>query len=148
MIERVLAGLAELAGLRGVRVLVDGDADAAVVADDRATERLLARLFATLVAAGMSGETLRASVYINLSAVEIAVDRPRSLAGLDVDALLALQGGDDVAEGAPLLGTGFAFRVMRNLAAELGGALELGPVHLTIRLPASLDRTVNLATTI
>lgn len=147
MIERVLAGLAELAGLRGVRVLVDGDSDAQVVADDRAAERLLGRLFATLIAAGTAGETLRASIYANPSAVEIAVDRPRSLAGLDSEALLALD-GDDAHEGAPLLGTGFAIRVARNLAAELGGALELGPVRLTLRLPASLDRTMEQVTTI
>lgn len=148
MIERVLAGLAELAALRGVRVLVDGDRDARVLADDRAAERLFGRLFATLVAAGVSGETLRASVYANPSAVEIAVDRPRSLAGLDADALLALDGGDDAVEGAPLLGTGFALRVARNLAAELGGALELGPARLTLRLPVSADRTVDQATII
>ena len=90
---------------------------------------------------------LRASIYANPSAVEIAIDRPRSLTGLDADALLALDGSDDAPEGAPLLGIGFALRVARNLAAELGGALELGPVRLTLRLPAALDRSINQATT-
>lgn len=148
MIERVVADLGALATLRGVRVIVDGDADARVVADDRAAERVLARLFATLVGAGGAGETLRASVYANPSTVEIAVDRPRSLAGLDADALLALNADGDAPEGTPLLGTGFAIRVARNLAAELGGALELGPARLTLRLPTSLDRPVEHATTI
>lgn len=148
MIERVVADLAPLAGLRGLRILVDGDTDAYVVADDRAAERLLGRLFATLVAAGAAGETLRASVYANPSTVEIAVDRPRSLVGLDGEALLALDGGDDAPDGTPLLGTGFAIRVARNLAAELGGALELGPARLTLRLPTSVDRVIEHATTI
>ncbi len=152
MIERVVADLAPLAALRDVRVLIDGDRDARVVADDRAAERLLARLLATLVAAGAPGETLRASVHAHLSTVEIAVDRPRSLVGLDADALLALdaaeQDGDHAPEGTPLLGTGFAVRVARNLAAELGGALELGPARLTLRLPASSDQVVEHATTI
>ena len=148
MIDRVLVDLAQLAALRDVRVLVDGDRDARVVADDRAAERLLGRLLAVLVAAGAAGETLRLSVYANPSTVEITVDRPRSLAGLGTDALLALDGGDDAPEGTPLLGTGFAIRVARNLAAELGGALELGPARLTLRLPTSLDRNVEHATTI
>ncbi len=152
IVARVFADLAELAGMRGVRLLVDGDDDAEVIADDRAAERLLGRLLATLVAAGAPGEALRVSVYANPSTVEIVVDRPRSLAGLDGDALLALdtveKSSDDAPEGTPLLGTGFAVRVARNLAAELGGALEFGPARLTLRLPVSFNRPVEHATTI
>ncbi|WP_375426772.1 sensor histidine kinase [uncultured Sphingomonas sp.] len=156
MVERVVADLGALAALRGVRVLIDGDADARVVADDRAAERLLARLFATLIAAGTFGETLRAAVHADPSSVEIAIDRPRSLAGLDEGALLALNAGEHGADrdvdhpldGTPLLGTGFAIRVARNLAAELGGALEFRPARLTLRLPTSLGRSAEHATTI
>ncbi|HEX8389050.1 MAG TPA: HAMP domain-containing sensor histidine kinase, partial [Sphingomonas sp.] len=124
LMRRVVDDLGPLATMRGVRVIVDSDDGARATADDRALERLLGRLFATLVAAGGAGESIRASVYANPSSVEIAVDRPRSLAGLSPDALLNLDAVDEAAEGMPLLGTGFALRVARNLASELGGALD------------------------
>ena len=38
-------------------------------------------------------------------------------------------------------------RVSRNLAAELGGALELGPARLTLRLPAVQPVGLEQATT-
>lgn len=148
LMRRVVDDLRPLATMRGVRVIVDSDEGARATADDRALERLLGRLFATLVAAGGAGESIRASVYANPSSVEIAVDRPRSLAGLSPDALLNLDAVDEAAEGMPLLGTGFALRVARNLASELGGALDIGPARLTLRLPAVVDRPVEHATTI
>lgn len=145
LIARVLDDMAPLAALRGARVIVDADEGACVVADDRAAERLLSRLIATLVAAAGEGETIRASVYANPATVEIAIDRPRSLHDIDADALLALDGDED---RGPLLGTGFALRVARNLASEMGGALDLGPKRLTLRLPSAVDRPVEHATTI
>ena len=102
MVERVLADLAPLAAMRGVRVVVDGDEGATAHADDRAAERLVARLFATVVGAGAHGEAVRASVYASPSRIEVAVDRPRALQELDEAALLSLD-GDEAGEGAPLL---------------------------------------------
>lgn len=147
LVERVVADLAPLAAMRVVRVVVEAADDARALADDRTVERLLGRLFATLVAAGSTGETIRASIRAAPSTVEVAIDRPRAFLGLDADALLALD-VEEGAEGGPLLGAGFALRVARNLAAELGGALELGATRLTLRLPAVVDRSVEHATTI
>lgn len=147
LVERVIGDLAPLATLRDMRVIVDSDEGARAFADDRAAERLFGRLIATLVAAGSPGETLRASIYASPSSIEVALDRPRALLGLDTAALLALDGAEEGEAGAPLLGTGFALRVARNLAAELGGALELGPKRLTLRLPAAGDRPAEHATT-
>lgn len=144
LLEHVIADLAPLAAMHGVRVLIDADEGAQALVDDRAAERLLRRLLATLVSAGRAGEIIRVSVYANPSSVEIAVDRPRTLVDLEAEALLALDGGDE--EGAPLLGTGFALRVVRSLAGELGGGLEFGPKRLTLRLPAAVDRDVEHAT--
>lgn len=42
--------------------------------------------------------------------------------------------------GVPLLGAGFTLRLVRNLAVELGGALDILPGRLTVRLPAGEDR--------
>ena len=42
-----------------------------------------------------------------------------------------------VREDPALLGTGFAFRLARNLAVELGGVLSFGSATLTLRLPAA-----------
>jgi len=49
-------------------------------------------------------------------------------------------------DGAPLLGTGFALRLARNLAVELGGELVFGEDLLTLRLPAALDEAAAQAT--
>jgi hypothetical protein len=100
-----------------------------------------------MVAAGSSGETITLRVDGTGEQATVSIAPPRSLAGLDGDAMLALEATDE-AEGAPLLGTGFALRVARNLATELGGALDLGPGPLTLRLPAVLDRCMEQATTI
>ena len=45
----------------------------------------------------------------------------------------------------PLLGVGFALRLVGNLAGELGGTLLIGAERLTLRLPAALDREVQAA---
>lgn len=147
LIERVVDDLAPLAAMRGVQVALHGDEDGRLTADDQAAERLVSRVLATLIAAGTIGETLRVSVDPKPSSVELAMERPRALLGPDAEALLSLD-GTEAEEGAPLLGTGFALRVARNLAAELGGVLELGPERLTLRLPAAVDRLVEHATTI
>lgn len=141
--ERVIGDLAPLAAMRDVRVLVVAEQGARVTADERGAERLLRRLLSTLIAAGAPGEAVRASLYAKLPHVEIAVARPRVLAGRATEALLALDGEED---GASLLGAGFALRVARNLAAELGGALEFGPEHLVLRLPAASNRAAEHVT--
>ena len=45
-------------------------------------------------------------------------------------------------DGAPLLGTGFALRLARNLAVELHGSLVIGDKALTLRLPAAVIASV------
>lgn len=52
---RLAAGLAPLAALRGTRLVIDGDAPALAVVDERAAERLIGRLLATLISAGAAG---------------------------------------------------------------------------------------------
>jgi signal transduction histidine kinase len=139
LLERVAADLAPLAELRGTRVAIDPAASAAEVAgDERAVERLIGRLLAALVAAGGRDETIGVVTARDGHDVLIAFDRPAALAVRADDGLLAIDGEDEAGgEGAPLLGTGFALRLVRNLAAELGGGLAIDAQRLTLRLPAA-----------
>jgi signal transduction histidine kinase len=135
LIDRIVDDLRPLADLRGAHLAAGGER-ASVVADDRALERLLARLLATLVAAAEPGERIGIDVRRASDRVLISADRPRALTDVAGDVLFALD--DAAAEGGPLLGAGFTLRLVRNLAAELGGALSIDRDALTLRLPAAL----------
>jgi signal transduction histidine kinase len=135
LIDRIVDDLRPLADLRGAQLAAGGER-ASVVADDRALERLLARLLATLVAAAEPGERIGIDVRRASDRVVISADRPRALTEIAGDALFALD--DAAVEGGPLLGAGFTLRLVRNLAAELGGALSIDRDALTLRLPAVL----------
>jgi signal transduction histidine kinase len=142
----LLAGIAEdlasLAELRGSTIEAPAE-DLAVSGDRRAVERLLARLLATLVSASAPGE--RIGVRMTLESedkVAISIDRPKALADYPGESVLGI---DDEHDDATLLGTGFALRLARNLARELGGGLVIGPASLTLRLPASVNTQMGQA---
>lgn len=139
LLERIAGDLAPLAQLRGAGVMLDPAMPPLEIAgDERAVERLIARLLAALVAAGGRDETIHVRGARIGEDVAIDFDRPAALAVRDDDGLLAIDGDDDAGgEGAPLLGTGFALRLVRNLAAELGGGLVIDEWRLTLRLPAA-----------
>ncbi|UZK66986.1 sensor histidine kinase [Sphingomonas sp. M1-B02] len=142
----LLAGIVEdldqLSQLRGSAIALPVD-DFAVSGDRRAVERLLARLMATLVSASSPGERIGVHTAIeSADQVVIAIDRPRALADYPGDAVLGI---DDEREDSTLLGTGFALRLARNLARELGGSLVIEPERLTLRLPASVTAQVGQA---
>ena len=146
LVARVLADLAPLARLRGAGIAFAPGAEHLVCADDRAVERLVGRLLAALVSASGQGERLRLKVKDKPDGtIAIQVDRPAALAAIGDEALLAIDADAEALEGAPLLGTGFALRLARNLAVELGGSLAIGADRLTLRLPAALDREVEQA---
>ena len=147
LIARIVADLASLAAIRGVTIVVEpASATLQIVGDDRAVERLLSRLAAALVAAGGQGERIGIATLAEDAAVAIRFDRPLALRVSDDAALLSLDGDAD-AVGAPLLGTGFALRLARNLATELGGGLSVATDGLTLRLPIAVNRSVGQAST-
>jgi signal transduction histidine kinase len=139
LIERVAADLAPLAELRGAEIAPAEDMPALdVIGDAPALERLIGRLMAALVAAGARGERIGIEAAAEEDQVAVSFDRPAGLAAYSGEALLAIDAEQEAAaEGAPLLGTGFALRLARNLAAELGGSLTMGTERLTLRLPAA-----------
>ncbi len=145
-LREVLAGIADdlapLAELRGSVVSLPVD-DQTVIGDRRAVERLLARLLATLVSASARGERIGVRMAPEPDGkIAITIDRPRALADYPGDSVLGI---DDEREDATLLGTGFALRLARNLARELGGSLVIGPESLTLRLPAAVTAQVGQA---
>ena len=66
-------------------------------------------------------------------------DRPQAFAAHPGEAIFAI---DDEGDDAALLGTGFALRLIRNLARELSGALIVEAETLTIRLPAAVTKSL------
>lgn len=145
LLDRIADDLAPLARLRGTSLdIYTGSATLAIDGDDRAVERLIARLMATLVASGSTGERIGVSATRDVDTmVAIVFDRPRALAAYAGDALLSIDAETESdREGAPLLGTGFALRLARNLAVELRGTLAIGDNALTLRLPAAVIEPV------
>jgi signal transduction histidine kinase len=142
LIASIAEDLSQLAELRGSILAIPAD-DLIVDGDRRAVERLLARLLATLVSASGSGERIGVQLALeNDAKVAITIDRPKALADYPGDSVLGI---DDEREDATLLGTGFALRLARNLARELGGSLLIAPESLTLRLPASVNAQVGQA---
>ncbi len=151
LLQRIVHDLAPLATLRQASILLDIDAgDVAIKGDDRAVDRLFTRLFAALVSAGSAGETIAIRLgREGEDTVAVHIGRPRALAAYPGDALLAIDAESEAEiEGAPLLGTGFALRLARNLAVELGGSLTIGVDRLTLRLPAAFTQGVGQVSTI
>jgi hypothetical protein len=94
---------------------------------------------ATLVSSGSPGECIAVvACGEGDRTVALAFDRPRALGAYAEERLLTIDAEVEAErEGAPLLGTGFALRLARNLATELGGSLTIGEDSLTLRLPAA-----------
>jgi signal transduction histidine kinase len=149
MLDRIVVDLAPLARLRRVTVQVDAAGHLpALATDDRAAERLIARLLSAIVAAGTAGESLCVTAGTAGEDVTIAVTRPRALAADDNATLFRLDAAaDEQDDGTPLLGIGFTLRLARNLAVELGGALSIAADRLTLRLPADVTDRVEQAST-
>ena len=134
VLEVIAGDLASLCDLRGTLLEIE-PTDLSVSGDRRAVERLLARLLATLVSAGEPEE----SIYVRMGLegdghVAIVLDRPAALDAWPGDSVFDV---DDDEGDQSLLGTGFALRLARNLACELGGTLVFGTATLTLRLPAA-----------
>ena len=145
LIGRIVGELQALAGLRACAIVVAPvDETLAFATDDRAAERLLARLLSTIVSASHADELIVVSAARDEASRgasprgTITITRPQSLAGVSDIALLNLDAEREAElPGAPLLGTGFALRLVRNLASELGGELSIFADRLTLALPAA-----------
>ena len=149
LLSRMLDDLAPLVRLRGCAIdLAPVSPDIALACDARIAERLIGRLVAALVASAAPDEKLAIAARAEETAVAIDITRPRALAAVPEATLLTLDAEREVEmPGAPLLGTGFAIRLARNLATELRGALVIGAERLTLRLPTGLIGDMGQAST-
>ncbi len=149
LLSRIVDDLRPLASLRRTNVSLFVEPRLMVHGDERAVERLFGRLLATMVAAGGADETIMATAaQEGAETVGVTIDRPRAFAAYQGESLLSVDAETaDESSDAPLLGTGFALRLVRNLAAELGGSLTIGADRLTLRLPAAVNRDVGQAST-
>ena len=110
-----------------------------VAADPVAVERMFGRLLAATLAIAQKGETVAIDLQHDPETRDrmvLEVARPTLLAGRDERTLLdpGYNPDGDWPE-APVLGLGFALRLVRNIAAACGGALDIQPEKLILRLP-------------
>jgi signal transduction histidine kinase len=137
LLQRIGGDLAPLATLRGAELVLPAERAAAWSLDPHDAERLVSRLLATLLSAAQPGERLTMALVAGVGTLALAVVPPAAFATRDEASLLALDDEDaTVDEGAPLLGIGFALRLVRNLATELGGRFVIAPGYFTLLLPA------------
>ncbi|QNE31458.1 HAMP domain-containing histidine kinase [Sphingomonas sp. NBWT7] len=149
LLARAVGELSTLAEVRRCGITLGVvDSQLAFACDDRATERLFARLLATIVSAAQAQEAVALSADRAGDRIAVTISRPRALAALTEDALLRLDAELEAdLPGKPLLGTGFALRLIRNLAAELGGTLSFPDGHVRVVLPAASSDAVGQAST-
>ncbi|WP_347271022.1 sensor histidine kinase [Rhizorhabdus histidinilytica] len=110
-----------------------------VAVDAPTVERMLSRLLAATIA--MAGEGERISVDLQRDPrrsthMLLTILRPRSLDGRDEKMLLdpGYNPGGNWPD-APVLGLGFALRLVRNLAIASGGMLEIDATRFYLSLP-------------
>jgi hypothetical protein len=140
LVQRVLTELRPLAELRRAEIRFDpSSATLSALADDRACERLLTRLFSVLLSNCVVGERLSASLSVDQGMAALRIDRPLALT-VEADAgLLSEAGDEEQRDGAPLLGTGFSLRLIDKLGAEMGGGLTIGLHRVVLALPIGED---------
>lgn len=110
-----------------------------IAADPGAVERMFARLLASTLGIARRGECVAARVGLDRrdgSLLSISLSRPGALMGLDERTLLgpALDAEGDFPD-APRLALSFAIRLVRNLAGDAGGRLDIAPDRFVLTLP-------------
>lgn len=150
LLGRVAAELAPFAARRGVAIDLRVPDDRSWCVDAPAAERLVSRLLASMVAVAGPDERLSVTAAAGVGKLAaVSITLPAALAGRAEADLLGMddeQAGLD--EGAPLLGIGFALRLARHLATELGGRLSFASDRLTLALPAASTGEMETACTL
>ncbi|KQT32695.1 hypothetical protein ASG29_13265 [Sphingomonas sp. Leaf412] len=149
LLDRVAADLAPLSARRGASFDVGGGNDLSWAADAPAVERLVSRLLASVLSTAAAGEALAVRAAAGTGdTIHLSISRPAALRDRMSSELMAMDDERlDGDEGAPLLGVGFALRLARHLATELGGRLGFERDRLTLTLPAGSTVAMGQAST-
>ena len=135
--------IAPLAETRGVSLGLSVADDLPVATADKVSvERMFARLLASTVGLAGAGEEI--SVRLDADPASglsvMTIDRARAIAGRDERALLDPgYSPDGDWPDAPVLGLGFALRLVRNLAEAAGGRLSIEPDRFVLILAGASD---------
>lgn len=110
-----------------------------VAVDAPTVERMLSRLLAATIAMAEDGERISVDLQRDprrSSHLLLTIVRPRALIGRDEKMLLDPgYNPDGNWPDAPVLGLGFALRLVRNLAMASGGMLEIDSTRFHLSLP-------------
>lgn len=110
-----------------------------IAADAGAVERMVTRLLTAAIGIATAGECVAVRVGLDRrqgSQVAIALSRPGALAGLDERQLVSPPAEAETGLPHPgRLALAFAIRLVRGLAADAGGRLDLAADRLVLSLP-------------
>ncbi|MDB5686023.1 MAG: hypothetical protein JWR77_612 [Rhizorhabdus sp.] len=140
MLMRLHGDFEGVAKERGSDLAFRIDPELPPVAVDSATlERMLSRLLAATIAMSIEGERISVDLQRDprrTARLLLTVVRPRALAGRSEKMLLDPgYNPDGNWPDAPVLGLGFALRLVRNLAMACGGMLEIDSMRFYLSLP-------------
>lgn len=138
LLERLHSEYLPGAEARGVKLAFRIEADLPPAhTDPVAVERMFARLLAATIAIAAPQETVSVELARDGDgALRLAVGRPQLIRGRDEHMLLDPgYNPDGDWPDAPVLGLGFALRLVRNLALAAGGRLDIDEKRFLLRLP-------------
>lgn len=140
ILQRLDAVYAPQAQSRGVTLAIRIEEDLpALTADPIAVERMVERLLSSTVGLAAAGESIAVECKARgqRGAVAVTFQRPALLRDQSEAALLDPgYSPDGDWPDAPALGLGFALRLVRNIAQEVDGTLDIEPEKFVLRLPA------------
>ncbi len=142
MLDRLHSSYARIAAQRGSQMVLSIAPDLPLAnVEESAVERMFARLLAATIGLAGAGETIAVEIdqqrHEGREMLCLSVDRPQTIAGLgESDLLDPGYSPDGDWPAAPVLGLGFALRLIRNLAEASGGSLLIGPDRVGLYLPA------------
>lgn len=140
LLERLHGEYQGVAAKRGYRLKFRVETGLGLVAADPvAVERLFGRLLSGTLAVAQRGERIVVDLHhdpLSRDRMILAVSRPVMITGRDEQSLLdpGYNPDGDWPE-APVLGLGFALRLVRNIATGCGGALDIQASKLVLSLP-------------
>ena len=140
ILERVTVALTGMTVIRDVTLDVSFAPEMPVAAvRPQAVERMMMRLCAAVLSLSRAGETIAVRLSGEPgSGIRFSVSRPRVLTGVDDQRLFDPGFDPDVPfPDAPLLGLGFALRLVGSLARDAGGRLSIAPDAFTLMLPSA-----------